>query len=504
MANFMPGFETSLQGETYSTWSLGSNLNIPATIDNLKAYGTQAKNMHLAASAVHGNKATITVVLDDPGVINDGAFSINGPDRRAVSMRIDMDTSLNAASFSTRLNKEQGNVSQERLRRVACTLVSIVAHGAPLPEEKKASTSGIHLRNPFKSQQKEAAERLAAVQEKQNQNLDMMRHAQALLYQRAQQAGKAIVFMPMMNVDAKYSAASVGETISGGPKHQAFRFDQTATLVWHASGDPNNLLQAGNQSSLYQTGLFGYIQKVYANKIFYGVFIVDPGSYDLIGLTYDLDHSGLPALSSKQWTEKPALGMASLAPTSNAEFSTHQAWADAQYQNVQVYDGSSCTMVQSGGGVTGCVAWQDQYHNETRMTDAGGWRTAVDKNYAGGLQIALTLTRPFARFEAKPGEVIVTDGFFPSTDSMVIDNDACHQAKGDVVACGIQKLALYRITGRKSELPLAPDSASKSPTLVNLISRAEYRPMTVNATSRAETPGTYEAGWSTPYTATAH
>lgn len=502
MGNFMPSLESTVEGQSFSTWSLGSNMNIPATLENLKTFTSQVSSMHLATSAVHGTKATLTIVLDNPAVVYDNAFDINGPDTRKIVLRMEMDSSLNAASFTTRLNKEQRSVSQDRLQRLACSLVAMAVNGAELPEDKKSPR--LHLRNPFKSLKKEAAEKQAAAQDKQNQTLDLMRQAQTLLYQRAEKAGKAIVFMPMLNTAHKHYQESGAEIMAGGPKHQLYRFDQTANLVWHAANDPNNLLQVGEQSSLYQSGLFGYVQVVRANKTMYGVYIVDPGSYDLVGLTYDLDHSGLPDLSGKRWDAKPKLGMASLVLTRNAEFSSHQEWSDAKYQNVQVYDGSYCTVMQTGGGVSGCVGWQDQYHNETHMTDPGGWKTAVDKNYADGLQIALKLTRPFARFEAKAGDVILTDGFTPNTDSVVIDSDACQQAAGEVIDCGIQQLTLYRITSNKSELALSPESAAKSPTLAGLVSRVEYRPMTVNATAAHEKPNTYEAGWATPYSITTH
>lgn len=497
MGNFTPSLESSVEGQSFSTWSLGSNMNIPATLENLKTFTAKLSSMHLVTSAVHGTKATLTIVLDNPAVVYDDAFDINGPDTRSITLRMEMDASLNAASFTTRLNKEQRSVSKDRLQRLACSLVAMAVNGAPLPEDKKAPR--FHLRNPFKSLQKEAAEKQAAAQDKQAQTLDLMIHAQGLLYQRAVQAGKAIVFMPMLNVAHKYYQAAPAEIIAGGPKHQIYRFDQTATLVWHAADDPNNLLQVGDQSSLYLSGLFGYVQSVRANKTMYGVYIVDPGSYDLVGLTYDLDHSGLPDLSSKRWDAKPKLGMASLAPTRNAQFSSHQVWADAKYQNVQVYDGSYCTVMQTGGGVSGCVGWEDQYHNETHMTDPGGWKTAIDKYYVDGLQVALTLARPFARFDAKAGEVIVTDGFSSNPDGMVVDNDACQQAAGEVVNCGIEQLTMFRIKGSKGDLPLSPESAAKSPTLAGFISRAEYRPLTVHASAAKETSGTYESGWATPY-----
>lgn len=503
LANFTPGHQSLVEGQTFSTWSLGESVSVPATLEKLKAFIAQNKDMRLDTSAVHGAKASLTITLSNPAILRDGAVLL-GAAASTVSMRLDVDSSLNAASLTTRLSKELGGISQERLRRLSCTLVNMAVNGAALTEDKKSESFRIPLRNPFKNPQKEAAEQKAAAQDKQNQAQDLIRQALALLYQRADNAGKAIVFMPMMNKAVKYSLTSLKDIDAGGSQHQAYRFDETATLVWRAANDPNNLLQTGDQSSLDQSGLFGYIQPVLANKALYGIYIVDPGSYDLVGLTYDQDRSKLPALDSRNWTDKPKLGIASVIETQNAEYSTHQYWSDARYQNVQVYDGSNCVMEQTGGGVTACVGWQDQYHNESRVTDPGGWKTAVDKNYTGGLQFAATLTRAFARFDAKPGEVLVVDGFVPTLDSLVADSEACKPMGTGMAYCAIQQLTLFRITGSADELRQSFDTTARSPTVAGLIARLAYRPLKVNANALKEATDAYQAGWTTPYSANDH
>nr|WP_199047261.1 hypothetical protein [Dyella sp. ASV24] len=505
VANFALGRGSEVEGQIFSTWSLGSHANVPETLEKLKGFIAQNKDIYLEASAVHGTKATFTLTLNDAASLRDRASLLTKLQLHAASLQLDMDSSLNAASLTTRLSKEQDGISKERVRRLSCTLLNMAINGAPLPEEKKESSSLIALRNPFKNVEKEEAEQKAAAQNKQKQAQDLIQRAQTLLYQRAQDAGKAIVFMPMMNKVAKYRLTPFADIhTDGGSKRQAYRFDETATLVWRATGDRDDLLQAGDQSSQELSGLFGYIQMVMVNKALYGIYIVDPGSYDLVGLTYDLDRSKLPALDSKRWTDQPKVGITSVSETQNAEFSEHKYWSDAQYQNMQVYDGSTCTMSQTGGGVTGCVGWQAQYHNETRVTDPGGWKTAVDKNYVGGLRFAITLTHPFARFDAKPGEILVTDGFVPTPDSLVADSEACKQVVMGMADCAIQKLTLFRIAGSSNELRQSFDTTARSPSVASFISRLEYRPLKVNATALKDAPDGYEAGWTTAYSATDH
>lgn len=492
MANFISS-GTSVEGQTFSTWSLGSVMDISSAIENLKAFASQVKTMHLSTGAVHGKKATLTIALDNAAAVFDGGFSINGPDLRGFTMRLDLDAALDAVSFSVHTNKEQQSINQDRMRRLACTLVAIAANGVPPPEEKKPS----RFRNPFKNPQKAAQEQL-------DKEVQIMKQARTSLYQRVVQAGKAIVFLPMTNVDAKYAQATPNDLIPGGSVHQPFQFDQTATLVWRAAGDTNDIVKVGDQISLFREGLFGYIQSESANKTKYGIYIVTPGSYDLVGLTYDLAHSSLPALNSKHWTTAAKLGMATFAITRDVEFGSHQQWFNTQYQNLQVYDGSSCAMVQVTSSVTGCAQWQDSYHNETRVTDPGGWRSVVDKGYAGGLAVSIKLSKPFAHFDVKPGAIIVTDGFAAIPDSVAYASDACRQAGDNLIDCNIKSLKLFRIPGRTSELQISPETAAKIPDVANFISKATYQPMTVNATKLEETPGTYEAAWATPYSLTVH
>jgi hypothetical protein len=243
---------------------------------------------------------------------------------------------------------------------------------------------------------------------------------------------------------------------------------------------------------------------VNANKSRYGIYIVDPGSYELTGLTYQLPHTTLPTLSAKRWTETPALGSATFAITRDAEFYDSQAWFDAQYQNVSVDDGSYCTATLTPGSDQGCVNWQNSYHNETRLADPGGWRTVTQKGYAGGLGVSVKLTRPFASFEAKSGEVLVTDGFSATPDSIGTDRDACHQAGESLINCDFDSLTLYRIPGTISDLTLPAETAQKVPVVAGFVARAVYRPLIVHATKIEEIPGTYEAAWAAPFRSSAH
>lgn len=471
---------SSVQGQTYSTWSIGMAMDVSPAMARVKQLLHAIPGATLTTEVTHGAKASLNLSVGKPTVTRGDAFRI----------RIDLDDSLDAASFTAHLNPEQDDIGADQLGYMACTMIAAAVGGAPIPPAKKASR--FHFRNPFKNEQE-------AAQKKYQAEIDLMRSARALLYQRAMRVGKAIVFLPMLNLDHKYAQADPGSLAPGADTYPSFRFDQTANLVWRGVKDRDDLLTVGEQATLFHEGLFGSIQTMSAGKSSYGIYIVDPGSYELTGLTYQLPHTTLPPLSSKHWNEQPAIGSATFAVTRNVEFHDSQAWFDAQYQNVTVNDGSYCEATVTPGSDQGCVSWQDSYHNETQLADPGGWRTVTEKGYAGGLAVSVKLSHPFARFEAKAGQVLVTDGFATTPDRVAADADGCHQTGEDLINCALRSLTLLRIPGRIGDLALSEETAQKVPMVAAFIARAEYQPLVTYATKLEETPGTYEAAWATPY-----
>lgn len=491
LANFMTQ-GTTVEGQTYSTWSIGMAMEVSPAVARVKQFVNATPGARLTTEVIHGTKASLTLSLGKPTAADVSMTSTPQRDGDAFPVRIDLDASLDAASFTAHLNPEQENISRDQLGYMACTMIAAAVSGAPIPPAKKASR--FHFRNPFKNEQK-------AAQKKYDAQIDLMRSGRALLYKRALRAGKAIVFLPMLNVDHKYAQANFRSLTPGGDGYPSFRFDQTANLVWRAVKDHDDLLKVGEQATLLHEGLFGSIQTMSANKSRYGIYIVDPGSYELTGLTYQLPHTTLPPLSSKHWNENPAAGSATFAITRNAEFHDSQAWFDARYQDVTIDDGSYCTATITPGSDQGCVNWQNSYHTETRLADPGGWRTVTEKGYAGGLAVSVKLSQPFARFEARAGEVLVTDGFAATPDSIAADANGCRQAGENLINCVFRSLTLFRIPGKIGDLALSGETAQKVPMVASFIARAEYRPLAMYATRLEETPGTYEAAWATPYRA---
>lgn len=493
LANFMSQ-GTSIEGQTYSTWSIGMAMDTAASMASIKRYVKVTPGARVTTEIRHGNKASLMLSFAGLGEQGESPDSNPTTEGRAIPIRIELDGALDAASFTAHFNPEQQIIGEDPLRYIACTMIAAALDGAPIPPTKKASR--FHFRNPFKNEQK-------AAQKKYDEQIALMRSGRDLLYSRAVRAGKAIVFLPMLNIDHKYAQAGPKSLTPGGEGYPSFRFDQTANLIWHAAEDHDDLIKVGSQVTLFQEGLFGSIQTIDAGKSRYGVYIADPGRYELAGLTYQLPHTTLPSLSSKHWTENPRFGSATFVITRNAEFHDSQAWFDARYQNVTVDDGSYCTVTWTPGSTQGCANWQNSYHTETRLADPGGWRTVTEKGYAGGLAVSVKLEKSFARFEAKAGQVLVTDGFAATPESLNMDPNACHQAGENLIHCALHSLTLFRIPGSKADLVLSSASAKKVPLLASLMAKVQYQPVILNAKRLPEVPGTYEAAWAVPFRAPA-
>ena len=484
---------TSVVGQTFSTWSIGTTMDVPDAVASIKKLVQASREARVTTEISHGNKASLTLSFVGSDGQGASASSTQSAEGLGTPIRMDLDSSLDAASFTAQLKPNQPIASTDPLRRFACTLIAAALNGAPLPQKK---ASRFHFRNPFKNEQ-------TAAQKDLDEEVSLMRRGRDLLYAHAVRAGKAIVFVPMLNIDRKYAGTDIKSLIPGGANYPSFRFDQTANVIWRAVEDHDDLLKVGNQVSLFQEGIFGSVQTVHAGKSLYGVYIVDPGRYELTGLTYQQPHAQLPSLSSEHWKKHLPHGSATFVMTRNAEFHDSQMWFDAIYQNVTVDDGSYCTATWTPGSIQGCAHWERSSHNETRLVDPGGWRTVTDMDYAGGLAVSVKLDEPFARFETKAGQVIVTDGFVATQQSLDVDTKACRQAGEKLIHCGFRSLTLFRVPGSLRDMVISADTAKKVPMLAGLMSKATYQPATLQAKKLPEKPGTYEAAWAVPYQAPA-
>jgi hypothetical protein len=409
----------------------------------------------------------------------------------AFPFEMQFDAALGAVAFVIRTNPQQ-NLDEDKLKWFACSTIAL-ATATPMPEIPKKG--GIHLRNPFKNERKEAEK--AAIDHGEN-----VQKTKDALYTRALASGKAIVIVPVLNPGIKYKDRPITDLTAGGEASPQYLMDTTSVIVWQNQDDAKSRLQVGVQTKLDEIGLRGALSHFYdagTPNAEYFIYIVNPGTYRLLGNRYELARESIPKMSSARWSEKPAIGFASLVGKSNTEFYQTQQWFDATYGSKQVVDGSYCSIMVSTPSVVGCGQWQETSHTETTVVDPGGWRTVTDARKVDGLAIATKLTRDFASFKVAPGETILVDGLMATSHNTGIDTDACKQQADNLVGCAIANYTLYRIPAKKDAVDRNVPG-DNFPGLRKAFAAAQYRPLKMSATAMESTPGTFEASWTQPYT----
>jgi hypothetical protein len=437
--------------------------------------------------------------------VRDAGFSINGPDRRGFPFHVTVDGDLAAVSFVAQANPDQTNINTAHMEYMACGLIAGATHSDLPPDLSKSTGAGMipeqptsRLGNLFKSRKTLVKEATKRVDDKIKARQD----ASATLYQRAIASGKAVVVVPMVDIGEKYKGGPA--PVPGMDIYPEYSVDRNSTIIWEKNGDPKAVFKVGYAQSMDRIGLHGYLTGIDVGKSYYMFYIVDPGTYSLVGNTYKLLRMNFPEMSAKQWQAKPKIGLASLTATKEKEFYQTQEWFAAQYGTQTVSDGSYCDMVVSGGGVTGCGHWSEASHNETVTTDPGGWRSVTNSKMVDGVAIATKLTRPFATMHVGAGEALVVDGFYDDSYNTGINTNGCNQEDSNLVKCTIKNYTLFRIASRTDDLHDGAEDIFAAQYLINNrlpfnkeILRAGQ--VNISASPGEVKPGTFEAGWAKPY-----
>lgn len=477
------------EGRTFTAWALTSNLDPHAALTQLKQSIAQQSDLKVLAEDYHGAEGTLTVAMVNADRVLDGGFLLGGPDRRGFPFTVEVDGKLGAISFITRVNADQNSISDEKVRFVACSLIAAATGGPlpPVPPKPRDPNSRPGLLEAFKNSAK-------VLRKREAERLETASTAMNALFERALSSGKSVVIIPTVSLGHKYSNYP-------GAKADAlidFAFDEGSTLIWQNKEDPKSLLKVGIDVSMNLTGLHGYVSAFDAGKSFYMYYIVNPGTYSLLGNTYELRRTTMPKMSARQWSAKPVLGQTALSAKTEGEYYQTQAWRDAQFGTRTVDDGSYCDMLISGGGTVGCGHMSSMSHTETVMTDPGGWQTMTHKMQVAAITGATTLTKSFASFTVPAGEAIMVDGFYADPHNTDINTDACRQQADNLVGCAMKKYSLFRITAQLDVLHNVQTPA-EFPGLRKIVATTAYRPTTVTAAAEEETPGTFEAGWAHLY-----
>ncbi|MEX1829786.1 hypothetical protein [Luteibacter sp. CQ10] len=479
--------ETNFVGGTnsiYSTWTLTPlGEESREAMGRLKAFVSSIPEAKMISEKYYGSRASMDIELSGASFMRPMYVDIvKIPDFRPLPVRVEFDAEMGATSFVLRsLAKQQGY--RDRLKFAACSMLSVVAKGALAePIDKKAKRP--RLVNPFKKPIDESDDRMR-----------LKKDGMEMLMSRATNAGKAVVLMPTVQLHGKYP-----ESLNQLREERlvSYWMDLMGTVTWRRTGTETRVLEAGNTTSMKERGLAGHIFRYPdGKKSQYQFFIVDPGTYDLVGASTDLRRAPMPDMTGRSWSEKVSLGKMSLRATQDTEYYQSTEWQDAKFQT-RSYPQSYCQLVHVSGN---CVGYGYTTQSVTEQVEAAGYKQVRRDRQVSGLRLTMDLAKPFASFTVAGGEVAVIDGFALDGSSGTINPNACKQSDDGVAVCAMRSFSLLRIPAKMEHIRYWQDNPLIGPAASGLLTKA--KPVEVSVTSSAtlkpEKPGTFEAGWARRY-----
>jgi len=403
-------------------------------------------------------------------------------------IHITVDGALGAISITTRLNPDQ-MVNQKAMEKYMCNIVARATITSPVSTMQKEparssffSRLGQAIKNASRSNI--AGLNLDEMIKTMNENTVVYNKTVNDIVQRALAAGKSVVIVPSINLESKFSADDVKNEVD------PFRSDRSSTTIWQSTTNPKDIVEMGYDSSFNLIGLHGYFYRFNSEKIAYFAYIVNPGTYAIVGDTHDIEEAQMPEARSSGKPSSNDIGSISFAAVKNSEFYKDQKWFDAMYANKRV-DTNYCSTEIVGGP---CVGWATDTQYVTQQVSAAGWREVLKEREVDGLVVATKLSKRFASFTVKPRDVAVVDGFFSEYPNADFRNDVCAQMSGNQIQCSMSKYALIRIRARADDVHDQVKAIPQLTDIVKAFESAQYVPSTVEAT-----PDTFVAGWGQNY-----
>lgn len=432
--NFRPALD-GVTGRHYTTWVPIKALKPADAASRLTQAATAAK-LNVQSNEQYGTLTSVTIVQPLP----------EQGEKRSFPIRFMLEEALGVVSVVARLNPKQ-EMDDQTLRKEICSLVAAMV-AAPLSESKEP---------PALSNQRK--------QESWHTGIDW-------LINRAIVAGKALVVVPAINLDKKYT---VEEGVT--QKKWAFRTDVTATTIWQNKNNAHDVIRVGPDEPFNEVGLHGYVSTFVAGNAQYFVYIVNPGTYTVAGNTYETTSEAMSQLGTSQKPGSSPLGQIALLPKKNADFIQSQEWFNAQYRDRQV-ENTYCSSIYVYGG--GCAFWATEKRTVSEMTEPAGWKTVTREKSVDGLAVSAKLKREFASFSVAPGEAIVIDGLYPTPPNADYNKQAC-EIVGGQIQCDLTRYTLTRIPADMAHIQRLASDPGFYPRATRILSNAKYRPLKLQA-----------------------
>ncbi len=297
------------------------------------------------------------------------------------------------------------------------------------------------------------------------------------IFPLALQSGKSIVITTTLNVDEKYpdyesrmdNSATYVSNFSG-----SIVTDLEASVRWNNSAVANAPLIVGSDRWFKRAGPSGYQYQFTSGLTTYQVYVVEPGSYRLQGVSYPMRRTKLPTDDIGQ-ASRAGIGKITLNTVNNIEYQKTELWTDDQYADVPGYQ--ECAAVY----VTGGCAELRWVFGEKRLVKSAGYSPSQREVSVDGLNVAIELNTAFASFEVASGEVIVVDGFFPEPPNAEFAMRDCQRIDESNLDCSISAATLTRFPADIDVVKRQDFVAAGFTRLGQIIANAVYRPLTISA-----------------------
>lgn len=129
------------------------------------------------------------------------------------------------------------------------------------------------------------------------QVMDQIQKTADALYPVALKAGQAILVIPTLNVEYKYAGHSAAELTT--VLQRQYEADLSFLLHWEKEGDPGKKLLTGySRNAMYYkyrgVGASGTFYQVTGGPSLYQVYVVEPGTYNLVGQSFEIRETSAP------------------------------------------------------------------------------------------------------------------------------------------------------------------------------------------------------------------
>jgi hypothetical protein len=443
-------------GRTYTSWAPFRGVGMAEGVERVRQL-VQDAGFSVDPPFQHGTETELTIHTagkDDPG---------------SLPIHLVIEEGLGVISLSTRGERRQ-ELKDDAMTGIFCTLVA-AATATAIPNHKSDSKSRFRdLFTSWSRQQKRAREE---TERQVKLRVDSVREGLDQLMQQALTSGKSVVIVPTLNLDRKYASNELKD------KQWEFRTDRTSTTIWRNLDDVGSIIRVGNDEGFEEIGLRGFVMSVTWEMKRYLVFIANPGTYTVVGSTYEAPTMQMPQLGSERQAGRSSLGQIALVPVKNTEYYQTQAWFNAQYSDRTQTD-SYCTVALYGPGGP-CVSWGSQSYNVKELTSPAGWRNVTESRSIDGLVLSTQLKTPVASFKVAPSEVVMVDGFFATPPNADFDRQACEADAGQRLRCDLTSVSFTRIPAQVKDIAAFNPEANGFLHAGRVLKQVKYRESTVAA-----------------------